>query len=125
MPAVFKAPGIKTKKPNTTYYQLIVGKGAVFEGILHIQLRDIADGTANTIMAIEAKKPVPWTKPEDLAYDPEKPLPKFGGVFAHGFNVLVADGDARFIQKGFNEAAMRAVITRAGGEQTSFNDLNR
>jgi hypothetical protein len=92
------APGIKTKRPYTTYYQVIVGNGAMFEGTVKLGLRDMTDGTAKALMAIEAKKPVPWTKPEDLRYDPEKPLPEFGGVFRHGFNVLGADGASPWAQ---------------------------
>jgi hypothetical protein len=58
MPAVYKAPGIKTNTPNTTYYQLIAGKGAIFDGMIEIKIPDIVDGTANTIIVIEAEKPV-------------------------------------------------------------------
>jgi hypothetical protein len=123
MPAVYKAPGIKTKKPNTTYYQLIVGKGAIFDGMIEIKIPDIVDCTANTILVIEAEKPVLWSKPEDLTYDPDKPLPKFGGVFADGFNFLSADGTTHFCQKGFDEHRMRAAITRAGGERVDLDNL--
>ena len=123
MPSVFKAPGIKTKKPNTTYYQVIVGKGAMFEDMIQMKIANITDGTSNTILAIEGEKAVPWTKPEDLNYDPEKPLPKFGGVFAHGFAFLVADGSAQFCLKGFDEKKMRAAITRAGGEKVDLGNL--
>jgi len=123
MPAVYKAPGIKTKKPGTTYYQVMFGKGAVFEGMVEIKLPHITDGTANTILAIEAEKPVYWTKPEDLPYDPDKPLPKFGGVFNDGFNFLTADGGTHFCPKGFDEKKMRAAITRAGGEKVDIDDL--
>ncbi|HEV3449081.1 MAG TPA: DUF1559 domain-containing protein [Gemmataceae bacterium] len=123
MPAAYKAPGIKTNTPNTTYYQLIAGKGAIFDGMIEIKIPDIVDGTANTILVIEAEKPVLWSKPEDLTYDPDKPLPKFGGVFTDGFNFLSADGATHFCQKGFDEHRMRAAITRAGGERVDLDNL--
>jgi hypothetical protein len=123
MPAVYKAPGINTKTPNTTYYQLIAGKGAIFDGMIEIKIPDIVDGTANTIMVIEAEKPVLWSKPEDLTYDPDKPLPKFGGVFADGFNFLSADGAPHFCRKEFDEQRMRAAITRAGAERVDLDNL--
>jgi hypothetical protein len=48
---------------------------------------------------VEAERDIPWTKPEDIAYDPAKPLPKFGGrplpagiSGANGFLASFADG---------------------------------
>ena len=58
-----------------------------------------------------------------VPYDPDKPLPKFGGVFSDGFNFLTADGGTHFCPKGFDEKKMRAAITRAGGEKVDIDDL--
>ena len=33
-------------------------------------IRKIRDGTSKTIGLVEAKRAIPWTKPEDIAYDP-------------------------------------------------------
>ena len=43
-------------------------------------MSDIVDGASNTIMCVEAgpDKVVPWTKPEDLPFDPQKPLEAMG-----------------------------------------------
>jgi hypothetical protein len=122
MPAVFKAPGIKTKEPHTTYYQVPVGKGAMFDGETQVTLANVTDGLSNTMLAVEGGKPVPWTKPQDLTYDPDKALPKFGGVFSDGFNVLLADGAVLFVRKNTAEKNIRAAITRAGGEKERIGD---
>ena len=74
------------------------------------------------MLAVEAKKPVPWSEPQDLAYDPEKALPKFGGVFSDGFHVLLADGAALFVRQNTAEKNIRAAITRAGGEKERIGD---
>ena len=62
---------------------MLVGKGTAFEGTQGLSLEnDFPDGTANTILVVEAGEAVPWTKPADLAYDPDGPLPPPGGVFS-------------------------------------------
>jgi hypothetical protein len=82
---------------------------------------DISDGTSNTIMIAEAKNAVPWTKPEDLPFDPDGPLPLLGGRFSGGLNVATADGAVRFLRFSNPEASIRAAITRAGGEVVSLD----
>ncbi|MEX2560459.1 MAG: H-X9-DG-CTERM domain-containing protein, partial [Pirellulales bacterium] len=76
-----------------------------------------------TIMAVEARRDIPWTKPEDIAYDPDKPLPELGGHFSDGFNVAMMDGSVRFLaregkpgQPAVSESVLRALLTMAGGE---------
>jgi hypothetical protein len=82
----------------------------------------ITDGTANTILVVEAGTPVVWTKPEDVAYDPKKPLPRLGGQFASVINVATVDGVARSLPRRLDPKTLRAAITPAGGEPI---DLSR
>jgi hypothetical protein len=114
MPRVFQATD--ARGGTDTVYQGLVGKGTIFEGKKGIGIRDILDGTSNTIMFVEAAKAVPWSAPEDLAYDADKPLPKIGGLFEGGFNAALCDGSVHFISKTVSEKTLRAAITRAGGE---------
>jgi len=125
MPEIFAPPGIKTKEKHTTFYRVFVGPGAIFEGNKGINLLDIKDGTFSTVLAVEAGQAVPWTRPDELPFDPKKALPKLGGIFNGDFNVLLADGAVRFVRKPFNEEVFRAMITRSGGEVVNFNDLEK
>jgi prepilin-type processing-associated H-X9-DG protein len=88
-----------------------------------LQLADFTDGTSNTLMVVEAAKPVPWSKPEDLAYDPNRPLPKLGGHTPGGFNAAFCDGSVRFLTDKIKESVLRALITRNGGEVINPNDF--
>ena len=63
MPALFSCPGRTNAQPFTTTYRVFSGKGALFEQNQKVGIANIPDGTANTIMVVEAEGAVPWTKP--------------------------------------------------------------
>jgi hypothetical protein len=115
MPKLFACPAAKAGPPDTVY-QAFVGPGAGFEGKKGLKITDYTDGTSNTIMFVEAATAVPWTKPEDLPFDPAKPLPKLGGHSKGGFNASLFDGSVRFISNSVKAETLKAAITRNGGE---------
>ncbi|MEX0713199.1 MAG: M56 family metallopeptidase [Pirellulales bacterium] len=122
MPTVFRAPGADPNSHNTSYF-LLTGAVTPFEGTRSTGFSEIRDGTSYTIMAVEARRDIPWTKPEDIAYDPDEPLPELGGYFSGGFNVAMMDGSVRFLaregkpgQPAVSESLLRALLTMAGGE---------
>ncbi len=114
MPRVFRAPGGKGQT-DQTYYLGLSGKGCIFDGKRGIGIRDITDGTSNTVMIVEGGKSVPWTKPEDVDIEEGKPLPKLGGLFDDGFYGCLADGSVRFFKKTMKESTLRLYIIRNDG----------
>ena len=99
-----------------TFYQVFTGKGTAFDGKKGLRFpADFPDGTSNTILIVEAKDAVPWTKPADLPFDAKKPLPKLGGLFKDGFNAALADGSVRYIQRSISDRTLRNAITRDDG----------
>jgi hypothetical protein len=71
----------------------------------------IVDGSINTLFFVEAVEAVPWTKPDELAYDEAAPLPKLGGVYDDGFFAVSMAGVVVFVPKGTDEKTIRALIT--------------
>lgn len=114
MPAVYRHPDAAPGSTETNYV-LLVGKDLVF-GDGPAKFERITDGTSNTILAVEAKTNIPWTKPEDFEYSATGPLPAFGGFSAEGFNAAFVDGSVRFMSKTLDEKTLRSVITARGGE---------
>jgi prepilin-type processing-associated H-X9-DG protein len=112
MPRCFAEPAEKEPNTSATYYQVFVGPKTMFENPRGEELAAIAEGGSNTILIVEAATAVPWTKPEDLAFDPNKPLPKLSGRHPKGINVAYADGSTDTIPYPTDERTLRALITR-------------
>ena len=62
----------------------------------------------NIFLIGEAGKAVPWTKPEDIPYDTNKPIPALGGQFAKVSHVAFCDGTVRALPKTIEERWIRA-----------------
>jgi uncharacterized protein (TIGR03067 family) len=126
MPGVYLNPRVPSEKGATgTHYQRLVGNGAGAESSVGPGLRraDFTDGLAATIMLVEAEQVVPWTKPEDVHYDPKRALPKLGGIVPTGFNLVFFDGRVKHLPPDFDQPTLRALITRAGGERVDVKKL--
>ncbi|HLW66408.1 MAG TPA: DUF1559 domain-containing protein [Gemmataceae bacterium] len=118
MPRTYAAPGSKAKKlpPYHTVCHVFFGKGAAFEGKEGLRLPgDFIDGTSNTILIVEAGEPVPWTKPDEILFDPDKPVPELRRIFRDGFRVGMADGSRRWIPMDIDEKKLREAIRRDDG----------
>jgi hypothetical protein len=100
-----------------TICHVFVGPGAAFEGRDGKSLKtDFPDGTSRTLLIVEAGQPVPWTKPDELHYDPKGPLPELKGVFRDSFRAAFGDGSVRHIPSNVSERTLRALITRNAGD---------
>jgi hypothetical protein len=115
MPRVYSLTG----KPGgtDTHYRVFVGNGAGFDWVMGSKINNITDGTSNTFMCVTAATAVPWTKPDELEFDPEKDMSKLLGLVVNGkAQVAMFDGSVRSLNKLPSKETLNALITRAGGE---------
>jgi hypothetical protein len=125
-PLIYAPPARREHKipPTHTYIHVFTGRNTPFESREGHSIGDIKDGTANTLLIIEGGKPVPWTKPEDLAYAADQPLPDLDGPFPDIIRIGFADASVHFIPRKYNETAFRAAITRNGGENFTIESIS-
>jgi hypothetical protein len=136
-PRCYQPLGGGNDPPGLTRYQIFVGPGTAFERPgLTLTPEDFPDGLSSTLLVVEAGQAVPWSKPADLAYDPKRPLPSLGGAFGKpvhflcyevgtrpGFTAVFGDGAGRFLRGDLDEATLRGLITRNGGEPVDLASL--
>lgn len=117
MPPVFARPNDPNElTQGLTHYRVFVGPKSPFAPGKPVTFGLFKDGTSNTIMIVETADAVPWTKPDEIPYDPNGPLPKLGGHLPGGFNVAMWDGSVRFVSEKIRESTLRALITPDGNE---------
>jgi hypothetical protein len=115
MPAVFRSP-YDDPKSMSTAYAVLVGKGTIFEPRSKgIKISEIMDGTSNTLLVVEARRNCPWTKPEDIPFDADKPVPELGGFVEDKFGAAMADGHATIFSRSNVENILKPMITRNDG----------
>ncbi len=143
MPAVYAPPGVKTREPFSTYYQIFVSPkpkdgrmGAEVGGPLGVEIQaafvegqpqsfptHFSDGVSNTILIAEAGKAVPWTKPEDLPYAADAPVPELGGLFPGSFHTAFASGTVYRLTTNNGEYYLRRLITSNDGQPIFFDPV--
>ncbi|WP_168221862.1 sigma-70 family RNA polymerase sigma factor [Aquisphaera giovannonii] len=121
MPAVFLTTAEETRADGLTHLRAFGGPDSAFARPDGVELREIADGRADTILLVEAGEAVPWTRPDAL--DPGPPLPPLGRPDGGTFLALFGDGAVRVVRKAAGEDAIRAAVTRSGGEPVRGADL--
>jgi hypothetical protein len=111
MPKVYSVPGSPLPS-GQTYYKVFSGDQAIFGPGKKTKPLDISDGTLNTILVVEGGKPVTWTEPEDIPFDPAKPLPDLSLDGKKIIQVVMAEATVRTIDLNkVSEKTLKALIT--------------
>jgi len=117
MPKIYAIPNKELPGGTDTHYRVFVGNGAGFDWLMGDKITNITDGSSNTIMCVTAADAVPWTKPDDLEFDPKKdPTKLFGAVVNDTVQVAMFDGSVRMLKKLPSKETLKALITKSGGE---------
>lgn len=126
-PAVYGNPSAPEEQAaGLTTIQVLTGKGTPFTAAdKAIEAGDITDGLSRTLAIVEVTPDdaVPWTKPDEFEFDPERPLAgvgnprRPGGLFAAGF----FDGHVRMLTPDVDPDVFKALATPAGGERVGLD----
>ena len=124
MPATFRCPEDATNPAGVTDYVAIVGPETIWQPDHGTTFAEIKDGSSNTIAVIEAAGlGVNWMEPRDLPFAAvDKGInPKQGqGISSHHSGAAIAmfaDGHVQTIEESIPLATLKALFTKAGGEQ--------
>jgi prepilin-type processing-associated H-X9-DG protein len=115
MPVVYRCPERADDELGATTYRVFIGPGTVFEKGQGIKLEAVTDGAWSTLLVVEAKEEVPWTKPDvELLFDPAAVSSLVGAGSSHEgcFNAAFCDGAVRTIPNLINVNTFHDMITR-------------
>ncbi len=115
MPDIYRLM-FQNKDETKTYFQFFSGPGTAFEPGKKLRLVDIPDGTSNTLGVVAAGPTVDWSKPADIAYDPNKPLPKLELPYKNLFTTGFMDGAVFSLKPDLDPKVLRLMIERADGQ---------
>ncbi len=122
MPKIFESPGV-TEKGKTSLH-VFTGNGAPFAGDEGPGIRNITDGTSNTIMTVLAGADTAdvWTKPGGLDFDPENPVKALGKIDRE-FLIGLMDGSVDAVSSDIDPESLASLISCAGGEAINLAQL--
>jgi RNA polymerase sigma factor (sigma-70 family) len=107
-----------------THFEVFTGPDSLFDGTKKMKLADITDGTSMTILVIEGKDAVTWTRPDDLVLPKVKEkMPEVGGQFKNGILVLLCDGSVHMLAAVPPPDVLRALVTPNGNEEIDFQNM--
>jgi prepilin-type processing-associated H-X9-DG protein len=121
MPPLYACPSHAGAAGGTsTAYAAAFGELCVFRGSEPVAIKDITDGTSNTLLIVEADGAgIPWMKPDDVDVTKHPTLGDrdgFSSSHPGGVHALMGDGSVRFISQSINAQTLKALFTRNGGE---------
>jgi hypothetical protein len=113
MPQAFRSPnryGWTAASQWKTHDQVFTGAGTLFDGAKGTTKADA--GKSILLVHTGNNQSVYWTKPADLPFKAEGPLPKLAEPWENQFQALLADGTYKTLQMQMDEKELKAMIAR-------------
>lgn len=113
-PSIYALPGRPWTAPGSTFYRVFVGKGDALDWQNGARIpADFPNGQGHTLLIVEAATAAPWTKPDELPFDPNHPLPPLGGHYGWGFTAVRADAYPSWISGDTDPEVLIKAIRRS------------
>jgi hypothetical protein len=129
MPDVYRSPGLLREGGQTLYlgnagpkgvFVAPVGEQESIKNPKGIPMRDIFDGTSNTIMVVHGAHQLAthWTRPGDFVYEDHEDLwNALAGPDGNGFQAVTCDGRGLALDdRAADRSVLTSLFTRNGGE---------
>lgn len=130
MPALYRSAGEQqageVKPGYTRFVAPLTANSIMGKPGDRCRLQDIADGTSNTILLLQAAPgaAVPWTKPDDLVVDAANPLASLIGEGQNHLLAAFADGSIHSLSAKLDPETLKALLSQDGGEVIPPGKLN-
>lgn len=142
MPDVYRCPSRSehgSKDHSHTSYVAIVGEDTVWPGQEARAIREILDGSANTLLVCElSDRDIAWTEPTDVSYssaidlltarDPDlysgHVYQNFFYESSYGRQIAIADGSVHFLGNGIGPEDASRLLTINDGEPFDFDEIH-
>ena len=118
MPKDYSNPVVKDA-PGFTRYRAVVGEFTAFEKpvagreTLGQDPKNWSGGSGKRVCVVEAADPVVWTRPDELEYDPARPLPRLGayGDGSGRCQIVFTDASVGSYRPDTDEAELRELFS--------------
>lgn len=113
----FQCPASDVEPTRTTYLGVAIA-GGVLSSSEPTSIRDIKDGTSNTLLVIEVdtEDAVHWMCPDDAGESELFDRTEENAAHQGGFQVAFCDGSVRFVSSNIDLSQLRSLLTKDGGE---------
>ncbi len=117
MPTFYRSPRAPAdQKTGDTNFLAFVGETTAMANEAGVKLNDIRDGSSSTLMLVETKRTVPWTKPEDLPFNDLQDAKLAQPFDGFDLNCLMVDGTVLSLKQPIDWERLGNLITKDGGE---------
>ncbi|HXY34134.1 MAG TPA: DUF1559 domain-containing protein [Planctomycetaceae bacterium] len=125
-PLIFRCASDLENTTEANYF-VVVGPNTVFPGATPIGIKDITDGTANTILLVEAiHSGINWLEPQDMSYEEAvrgincKAGWSISSRHKGGAQVAFADGSVRFLPNDTPVEQLPRMLERNDGQEVTW-----
>jgi beta-lactamase regulating signal transducer with metallopeptidase domain len=118
IPSIYST-SVWTQKGDSDYF-VITGKGTLFDADEPGRRESVADAPGETILVIQSNQHIPWTKPIDIETTADHNAVRPFRGHGKGLYAAFADGTVKFVTKETDAASVRAMFTKAGGDEVKL-----